>query len=80
MQGLAIAGIALSIVGVCFSCYNLGFAVACMRYSDFGIRKEVEKRLREALDSRCEFCQELRNVNSEMTSESNEMTSDAKAI
>ena len=80
MQGLTIAGVVLSIVGVCFSCYNLGFSVACMRYSDFGIRKEVEKRLKEALDFRCEFCQELRNANSEMTSESNEMTRDAKAI
>ena len=56
MQGVDIAGVVLSVVGICLSCYNLGFSVACMRYSDFGIRKEVEKRLKEALDSRCEFC------------------------
>lgn len=80
MQGLAIACVVLSIVGICFSCYNLGFSIACMRYSDFGIRKEVEKRLKEALDFRCEFCQERSNENSETISESNEMTSDADAM
>lgn len=73
MQGLTIAGIVLSIVGVCFSCYNLGFSVACMRYSDFGIRKEVEKRLKEALDFRCEFCQERSNENSETISGNEEV-------
>lgn len=73
MQGLTIAGVVLSIVGVCFSCYNLGFSVACMRYSDFGIRKEVEKRLKEALDFRREFCQERSNENSEMISGNEEV-------
>ena len=80
MQGVGIAGIVLSIVAACFACYNLGFSVACMRYSDFGVRQAVTKRLKEELDSRCEFCQERRNANSETTSESNETTSDARDI
>ena len=71
---MELAAVIVGVVSVAVSAFSLGYTLADYHHSEYIIREKVEKRLKSALDERCEFCQR-KNDAMESTNEANEINS-----